>query len=406
MELNNGSSIRTLIVGAGMGGLRTAESLRRYKYPGHIHILGDEWHMPYNRPPLSKELLAKDQDLTQVSFPIRSDDLNAEFSLGDGVRQLSIEQRSVTLQTGRKIEFDYLVAATGLRSKKLVFPNNLQSGRFALRSFDNAKAIRQAVGSGKNVVILGSGFIGLEVAATLKGLGCGVKIVAMEDIPLGPILGESFGKEIRRRHEAKGIEFYLENRVTDLVGDDAITHVKLVDGQSLPCDIFIEAIGSSANVEWLEGNELDLTDGLLTDSSLRGVKNNGTSVSNLFAVGDIARYPYMRFDLPPRRIEHWNIPLESSRRTAREIVRQVVPGSIEGFESEDGFNPLPTFWSDQFEFSILSFGEPRLADEIKLLEGNLGEEFIFAYLREDLLVAVAGIGMKGKINEMRKEIIK
>lgn len=406
MKPNIDSSPRTLIVGAGMGGLRTAESLRRYKYPGHIHILGDEWHMPYNRPPLSKSLLAQDQELAQVSFPIKSGDLNTEFTLGDGVRQLSMEQQSVTLQSGKKIEFDFLVAATGLRSKKLVFPNNLQSGRFALRTFDDAKAIRQAVGSGKDVVILGSGFIGLEVAATLKGLGCRVKIVAMEDIPLGLILGEPFGEEIRRRHETKGIEFYLNNRVTDLVGNTAITHVKLVDGQSLACDIFIEAIGSAANVEWLEGNELDLSDGLLTDSSLHAVKSNGTSVSNLFGVGDIARFPNIRFELPPRRIEHWNIPLESSRRTAREIVRQVVPGSIEGFESEDGFNPLPTFWSDQFEFSILSYGEPRLADEIRLLEGNLGEEFIFAYLREGSLVGVAGIGMKGKINEMRKDIIK
>ena len=389
-----------------MGGLRTAESLRRYKYPGQIHILGAERHMPYNRPPLSKDLLAKDQEFAQVSFPVRHDDLNAKFSLGESVRQLSLEERSITLQSGEKIEFDFLVAATGLRSRKLVFPNNLQSERYALRTFDDAKAIRQAVGSGKNVVILGTGFIGLEVAATLKGLGCTVKIVAMEDIPLGLILGESFGKEIRRRHETKGIEFYLNNRVADLVGDNAITQVKLVDGQTLACDIFIEAIGSEANVEWLEGNELDLSDGLLTDSSLHAVKSNGTSVSNLFAVGDIARYPNMRFELPPRRVEHWNIPLESSRRTAREIVRQVVPGSIEGFESEDGFNPLPTFWSDQFEFSILSYGEPRLADEIRLLEGNLDEEFIFTYLREGSLVGVAGIGMKSKINEMRKDIIK
>lgn len=404
MNLNRDSLLRTLIVGAGMGGLRTAESLRRYKYPGQIQILGDEWHMPYNRPPLSKELLAKDQDLTQVSFPIRHDDLNAEFSLGDSVQQLSLEQQSVTLQSGKKIEFDFLVAATGLRSRKLVFANNLQSGRFALRTFDDAKAIRQAVGSGKDVVILGTGFIGLEVAATLNGLGCRVKIVAMEDIPLGLTLGESFGKEIRRRHETKGIEFYLNNRVTDLVGDRTITHVKLVDGQTLACDIFIEAIGSEANVEWLEGNELDLSDGLLTDSSLRAVKNNGTSVSNVYAVGDIARYPNLRFELPPRRIEHWNIPLESSKRTAREIVHQILPGSIVGFESESGFDPMPTFWSDQFDISILSFGDLRLADENRLLEGSLDGEFAFGYYKNEALVAVAGVGMKSTIHSLRKEI--
>ncbi len=389
-----------------MGGLRTAESLRRYGYSGQIHILGGEGYMPYNRPPLSKSLMAHNQELAQVTFPVNNDELKAEFSLGDKVEQLRLEQRNVGLQSGKVIEYDFLVAATGLRSRKLVFPNNLQGGRFSLRTFDDAKAIRQAVEPGKDVVILGTGFIGLEVAATLTGLGCRVKIVALEDIPLALILGEHFGEEIRRRHEAKGIEFYLNRRISDLVGETAIKAVILDDGDSLDCDILIEAIGSDTNVEWLGGNDLNLTDGLLTNSSLQAVKNSGEFVAELFAVGDIARFPYVKFDLPPRRIEHWNIPLESSRRTAREIVRQVVPGAIKGFESEEGFNPLPTFWSDQFEFSILSFGEPRLADEIKLLEGNLSEEFIFAYLREGALVAVAGIGMKGKINEMRKEIIK
>lgn len=404
MNLIDTSLLKTVIVGAGMGGLRTAEALRRYKFMGQIHVIGDEPHLPYNRPPLSKSLLAQDQDFAHVAFPIKNDELNADFTLSDSAHCLSLEQRSLILSSGKEIEYDYLVAATGLRSRKLVFPNNLQIGRFSLRTFDDAKAIRKAVGSGQDVVILGTGFIGLEVAATLRSLGCRVRIVAMEDIPLGTILGDPFGEEIRRRHETKGVEFYLNSRVSDLVGDIAIRAVNLDNGNSLACDIFIEAIGSDANVEWLKGNDLDLSDGLLTNSSLQGIKHGGESVSNLFAVGDIARYPSIEIDLPPRRIEHWNIPLESSKRVAREIVKQVNPGSVEGFESEGGFNPLPSFWSDQFEFGILSYGEPRLADEIILLEGSLGEEFIFTYLRKGSLVAVAGIGMKGKINKMRHEI--
>ena len=404
MKLTDDSSTRTLIVGAGMGGLRTAESLRRYKYPGQIQVLGDELHMPYNRPPLSKDLLEEDQDLAQVAFPLRSNELNVEFSLGDAVEELSLEQQNIVLHSGKRIEFDYLVAATGLRSRKLTFENNPQSGRFALRTYDDAKAIRAAVGSGKKVVILGTGFIGLEVAATLRGLGCQVKIVAMEDIPLALILGELFGKEIRRRHESKGIEFYLNNGVADLVGGTAITGVKLLDGERLECDILIEAIGSLANVEWLEGNELDLSNGLLTNSALQAMKNTGSSVSNLFAVGDIARFPNTKFDSPARRIEHWNIPLESSKRVAREIVKQVLPDPVVGFENEAGFDPLPSFWSDQFDINILSYGELKMADESRLLEGSLESEFAFGYYRNGGLVAVAGVGMKSRINQLRKDI--
>lgn len=404
MNLNQNALLKTLIVGAGMGGLRTAEALRRYKYQGKIHIVGDESHMPYNRPPLSKELLAQDQELAQVSFPIRSDDLLAEFTLGDGVEQLFLEQQRVILHSGKIIEFNYLVAATGLRSRKLNFQNNLQLGRFALRTFDDAKEIRKAVGSGKDVVILGAGFIGLEVAATLTTLGCRVKIVAMEDIPLGLILGESFGKEIQRRHENKGIKFYLNNRISDLIGKVSVEAVSLVSGETLSCDVLIEAIGSEANVEWLEGNNLDLSNGILTNPSLQAVKKNGESVFNLFAVGDIARYPNRNNNLPARRIEHWNIPLESSKRVAREIVNQITPDSIAGFESEDGFNPLPSFWSDQFEIDILSYGELGTADENRLLEGDLEGDFAFGYFRGGSLIGVAGVGMKSTIHKLRKDI--
>lgn len=404
MNLDQSAPINTLIVGAGMGGLRTAEALRRYKYQGNIHIVGDESHMPYNRPPLSKDLLAQDQEIAQVSFPIKSDDLLAEFTLGDGVKKLSLKQQKVTLYSGEIIEFDYLVAATGLRSRKLTFENNLQSGRFALRTFDDAKEIRKAIGSGKNVVILGAGFIGLEVAATLTTLGCRVKIVAMEDIPLKLILGESFGREVQRRHESKGIEFHLNNRISDLIGDVSVKAVSLISGETLACDVLIEAIGSEANVEWLEGNNLDLSNGILTNSSLQAVRENGESVSNLFAVGDIARYPNIKYDLLARRIEHWNIPLESSKRVAREIVKQISTDSIAGFESEGGFNPLPSFWSDQFEISILSFGDLGLANENRLLEGNLEGDFAFGYFREGNLIGVAGVGMKSTLHKLRKDI--
>lgn len=395
---------KTLIIGASMSGLRTAEALRRNFYEGEITLVGAETHMPYNRPPLSKDLLAKDQDMESILFPIKPDELLCNFILGDAAISTSLDIGEVTLTSGNVLNYDYLVAATGLRSKKLDFPNDLTNGRYRLRTYDESKALRSAVSPGKRVVILGAGFIGLELAATLVSLGCVVSIVAQEPIPLGPILGDQFGLEIQRRHESHGVSFYLSNAVKELIGKDEIQGVVLSDQTSIPCDIFIEAVGSEPNTSWLAGNELDLGNGVRTDGSLRATKLSGEIAYNVFAVGDVARFPYSAFDLPARRIEHWNIPMESSKRVAREICHQLKPGSIEGFDPEINFNPVPSFWSDQYEFSILSHGEARLSDEINLIEGDLYSEFIFEYLFRGSRVGVAGIGMKSKINKLRSGI--
>lgn len=387
-----------------MGGLRTAESLRRSGFDGEITLIGAESHLPYNRPPLSKDLLANDKELSAVAFPIKEEELRAEFLLGEVATALSLADRVVTLASGKSIGFDYLVAATGLRSRQMTFPNDLRSGRFSLRTYDDAKALRKAAPSGSRVVILGAGFIGLELAATLRKLGCAVDVVAIESTPLAPILGEEFGEEVRRRHESEGVRFHLERTVEDLIGADRVEGVRLNGGEVIECSVLIEAVGSLPNTEWLEGNELDLSNGLLTDQSLRGMCEDGTSVDELFVVGDIARFPYAHRQLPPRRIEHWNIPIESAKRVGREISHHDAPGSVADFVMGEHFNPLPSFWSDQFAMSILSYGEPKLADEITLIEGDLASEFVFGYRRKGELVGVAGIGMRREVNKLRGEI--
>ena len=395
---------KVVIVGASMGGLRTAESLRRSGFAGEITLIGAERHPPYNRPPLSKDLLANDKDLAAVAFPIKEQELGAEFLLGEVATSLSLADQLVNLASGKSISFDYLVAATGLRSRQISFPNDLRFGRFSLRTYDDAKALRKAVTPGSSVVILGAGFIGLELAATLRKLGCAVDIVAIESTPLAPVLGEEFGAEVRRRHEAEGIRFYLQRTVDDLIGEERVQGVRLDDGEIINCSILIEAVGSLPNTEWLEGNELDLTNGVLTDQSLRGMCEDGTSMDELFVVGDIARFPYSHHQLAPRRIEHWNIPIESAKRVGREIAHHSAPGSVEDFVMGEHFNPLPSFWSDQFAMSILSYGEPKLADQVTLLEGDLATEFVFGYRRKGELVGVAGIGMRREVNKLRGEI--
>jgi NADPH-dependent 2,4-dienoyl-CoA reductase/sulfur reductase-like enzyme len=284
------------------------------------------------------------------------------------------------------------------------FQNLVESGRFSLRTYDDAKRIRSSVATGKHVVILGAGFIGLELAATLRKLGCSVDVVAMETTPLAPIIGELFGKEIQKRHEAKGVHFHMNNSVKDLIGDSFVTGVILGDGKSLECDIFIEAVGSLPNTEWLEGSVLDKSNGVLTDKTLRAVNSDGKVIESFFAVGDIARFPYVNQQLPARRIEHWNIPIEGGKRVGREIANAANPGSVSDFNPSEQFNPLPSFWSDQYEMSILSYGEPKIADEIELIKGSLDADFIFSYRRKGTLVGAAGIGLRQELNKLRNEI--
>ena len=393
-----------MIVGASMGGLRTAESLRRSGFTGEITLIGAEKHLPYNRPPLSKALLAEDKELDSVAFKINTEELKADFILGDPAQSVDIQNNEVVLRSNKKLSYNFLVAATGLRSRKMDFQNLVESGRFSLRTYDDAKRIRSAVAPGKHVVILGAGFIGLELAATLKKLGCSVDVVAMETTPLAPIIGELFGNEIQIRHEAKGVRFHMNNSVKDLVGESFVTGVILGDGKSLECDIFIEAVGSLPNTEWLEGSGLDKSNGVLTDKTLRAVNIDGGLIENFFVVGDIARFPYVNQQLPARRIEHWNIPIEGGKRVGREIANTANPGSVSDFNPAEHFNPLPSFWSDQYEMSILSYGEPKIADEVELLQGSLDADFIFSYRRQGKLVGAAGIGLRQELNKLRNEI--
>ena len=387
-----------------MGGLRTAESLRRSGFTGEITLIGAEKHLPYNRPPLSKALLAEDKELDSVAFKINTEELKADFILGDPAQSVDIQKNEVVLSSNKKLSYNFLVAATGLRSRKMDFQNLVETGRFSLRTYDDAKRIRSAVAPGKHVVILGAGFIGLELAATLKKLGCSVDVVAMETTPLAPIIGELFGNEIQIRHEAKGVRFHMNNSVKDLVGESFVTGVILGDGKSLECDIFIEAVGSLPNTEWLEGSGLDKSNGVLTDKTLRAVNIDGGLIENFFVVGDIARFPYANQQLPARRIEHWNIPIEGGKRVGREIANTANPDSVSDFNPAEHFNPLPSFWSDQYEMSILSYGEPKIADDVELLKGSLDADFIFSYRRQGKLVGAAGIGLRQELNKLRNEI--
>ena len=190
-----------------------------------------------------------------------------------------------------------------------------------------------------------------------------------------------------------GVKFFMKTQVTDLVGSTRVQGVVLDDGKVLECDVLIEAIGSNVNDEWLEGNDLDLSNGVLTDNNMRAVKTNGDAWPNVFAIGDVARFANPLFDDEARRVEHWNIPTDTAKRVA-----QVFTGQAEG-----QFAPIPSFWSDQYDMHILAYGLLALADEVKLIAGEIEDECVFGYYREGKMVGVCGIGMRTTVMGYRKE---
>jgi len=372
-------------------------------------VVGDEPHLPYNRPPLSKEALAGGVDHDELAFRRRKSVDDVIWQLGRAAVAASLVGRTVTLAGGETVGWDGLAVATGLRVRRLSADvaagvPETGAGRHAVRTLEDAAVLRAELTAGVRVVVLGAGFIGCEVAATAVGLGCQVTVVAPEQVPMQRPLGLEVGAALQRRHERHGVRFLLGRLPVALLRDvssgERATGVRLDDGSELPADVVVEALGCLPNVEWLAGNGLDLTDGVLTDDALRVVLPDGRSRSDVVAVGDVARFPNAMYGTAARRVEHWNIPTETGRRAGPSLV-----AGVNGDPAPAGpFAPMPAFWSDQYELRLQSFGALAGADQVRVLVGDLADEFVAGYYADGRLIGVAGVGLMPAMMKLRAEI--
>ena len=457
------------VVGAGLGGLRAAEQLRAAGHDGPITVIGAEPHLPYNRPPLSKELLAHellggsgaDDGGTdapaalhqRVEFRRRASVADVTFRLGAAVTGADLPSGTLTLADGATVRADGLIAATGLRPRRLNLPGPAGpgSGRHVLRTIDDLAglraelraALREAVlvepsapAAGRapspaagpaatavaglprpRVVVVGGGFVGCEVACTALSLGCDVTVVEPVGPPMLRVLGAELASAVQASHERAGLSFVIGQAVIAYTGQDRVTGVVIADGTDpddsgfygaripggpasgglalaggvLPADLVVEAIGSIPNTEWLAGNGLDLTDGVLCDNNLAAVTSASPGVP-VTAVGDLARFPNPLFDDVPRRVEHWSMPTDTARRAAATLHAQLAGTPLDPAP----FRPLPSFWSDQGELRMWSFGSPGLADDVEITEGDLGEPaqgLLAAYRRGGHLVGSVALNL-------------
>ncbi|UKA60514.1 NAD(P)/FAD-dependent oxidoreductase [Arthrobacter sp. FW306-2-2C-D06B] len=356
-----------VVVGASIAGLRAAEQLRKVGHDGPITVLGKEPQGPYNRPPLSKEMLAAPENLTvedihaRLAFPRKAATADVDIRLACAAVMADFENRTVTTRDGESIAFDGLVVATGLRPRRIGAAGPT-AGRHVLRTIEDCIGLRSEVGPGTRVVVVGAGFIGCEAAVTLSGIGATVTVVEPTARPMLRVVGEELGLAVQRHHEQAGIEFRVGSSVVAFKGDQRVTGVVLDSGEVLAADVVVESVGSVPNVEWLAGTgALDLSDGVLCDNSLRVVGFRAA-----VAAGDVARFPNPRFGNIPRRVEHWTMSNDTAKQAALTLHRE-----LQGLEPDCAdFVPMPSFWSDQGELRIQSIGVPAIADRVVIESGD------------------------------------
>jgi NADPH-dependent 2,4-dienoyl-CoA reductase/sulfur reductase-like enzyme len=400
---------RVIVVGASYAGLRAAEAVRRNGFTGELVIVGAERHQPYDRPTLTKGALAADADPDVIALPLPASLGEVTWRLGTRVTSSDLDAHTLALDDGTDLAFDGLVIATGLRSRHL--PIDWEPPRYAVRDLDDnlrlRAAMQSALASGRRMVVVGAGFIGCEVAAVGARLGLDVTVVAPEAVPLAAQVGEQLGGALRRRHEREGVRFVLGPVVTAVRGSDGAARVELSDGGTLDAEVVVEAVGCAPVVDWLGGNDLDLSDGVPADSHLRALSGPTSGPrDDVVVCGDVARFPNALFDDVPRRVEHWTMAADTGKRAGRTLGLHLT-----GAEPDDKpFTPVPTFWSEQYDLRLQSFGLPQLGPEVAVLEGSLddglGHDVVVGYHRDGMLAGVVMVGFEPRYRYYRTAIGK
>lgn len=375
-----------VIVGGGLAAARTAEQLRRSEYSGAVTIVSDEDHLPYDRPPLSKEVLRSETDDVTLKPAEFYDENDITVLMGAGARSVDTAARTVTLTDGRELGYDELVIATGLVPKRIPsFPD--LAGIHVLRSFTESLALREEAGSAQRAVVIGAGFIGCEVAASLRAMGVEVVLVEPQPAPLANVLGRQIGELVARVHRAEGVDVRCGVGVAEVLGTDRVEKVVLGDGSEVPADLVVVGIGSRPAVDWLEGSGIALDNGVVCDAEGR------SSAPHVWAIGDVASW---RDTVGNQvRVEHWSNVADQARVLVPAMLGKDVPEVVS----------VPYFWSDQYDVKIQCLGEPEADDIVHLVEDD-GRKFLAFYERDGVVAGVVGGGMPGKVMKSRAKIAK
>lgn len=365
------------IAGASLAGASAAIALRDEGFAGRIVLVGDEPELPYERPPLSKKYLSGEQAFERALVRPAAvyEEQAIELSVGTAVASIDAHERALVLADGRRIRADRLLVATGGRNRRPPIPGLDLPGVHDLRTRTDSDALRAELQPGRRAVVVGMGFIGSEVAATLRGAGVDVVAIEAFSVPLERVLGLEVGKALAALHADNGVELVLGEGVAALEGDGRVRVVRTSSGRTVECDLVVTGLGIQPNTELVHGTGVDVDDGIVVDEFCR------TSVEGIFAAGDVARHHHPVFGTQVR-VEHWLNAIEQGGAAARSMLGKGVP-----------YAELHWFWSDQYDANLQYAGHHRDWDEL-VVRGSLEERrFVGFYVRDGVPHAAVALNM-------------
>jgi 3-phenylpropionate/trans-cinnamate dioxygenase ferredoxin reductase subunit len=377
-----------VIVGAGQAGGRAAEAMRVHGFTGRIVLIGDEPHLPYERPPLSKQVLLGEYEpekthLNPAEFYAEQ---RIELRLGTRVVAIDREARRVALGDGAVEVYDKLLLTTGSRVRRLPLPGSELAGVHVLRGIEDALAIRDALGPGVRIAIVGGGYIGLEVAAAARMRECQVTVIEVLDSLLARVMSAEMGDYFARLHRDRGVDLRLGTGVTAFEGAGRVERVCLGDGSTLAADAVVVAVGVAPETALAQAAGLDIGDGIVVDACAR------TSDPSIFAAGDATEHPNPILGRRVR-LESWQNAQNQAIAAARTMCGDAEP-----------YAEVPWFWSDQYDVNLQMLGLPDAASET-VHRGEIGSAaFSIFHLRDGRAVATVAINSARDIAVARRLI--
>lgn len=346
-------------------------------------MVGDEPHMPYDRPPLSKNFLAGEWDADRVALrkPEALEELKLTWKLGSAATSLNTSNNTVSLADGSAITYDGLIVATGGTVRRLPNQPNI-AGVHVLRTLDHAQALRGEITEGANVVVIGAGFIGLEAAATATKRGAKVTVLEGLEAPLIRALGAEMGAAIGEVHVRNGVTVRCGVQVQSIDGTDHVKSITLGNGETIAADVVIVGIGVAPATQWCETSGLTIRDGIVCNENLCA------GPENVFVAGDVLRWPNALFSdvEADMRVEHWTNAAEQGAIAAKNLL-----ASLNGTEQEP-YAAVPFFWSDQFDARIQCLGRPSANAQVDIVDGSVAEgKWCAIYSVNNRLTAVLGV---------------
>jgi 3-phenylpropionate/trans-cinnamate dioxygenase ferredoxin reductase subunit len=360
-----------VIVGASVAGAKAAETLRTEGFEGRVVLLGAEPYRPYERPPLSKQLLRGETDANEafVHGERFYEDNDIELRVGTRVREIQPESKVVTVDSGESIVYDRLLLATGARPRRLRVAGSELAGIHLLRTLDDNAALRADLQSARRVAVIGAGWIGSEVAASIRQLGHEVALIDPSRVPLARVLGDAVGTVYRDLHVEHGVEMHLGATVDGFIGAERVTGVRISDGTEIATDVVVVGVGVEPRLELARGAGLDIDGGIAVDELLEA------SAPGVFAAGDAAAawHPLLGRRI---RIEHWANAQNQGIAAAKNMLGAAIP-----------YDRLPYFFSDQYDLGMEYSGFATSSDRVVFRGDPKSREFIAFWIADDRVVA-------------------